>query len=87
MKAKDFHPTHYILMDDYELLYVMIGYSKKHAEEVVFSVIVDSHTKKYIGSVVESRIKTGFDSNPCFIRHRTTYYLSWLKPLRRKVDK
>lgn len=87
MTFKQFRPKYFLYMDDNELLYIMIAYSNKQGGNAVFSVIVDPDTKRFLGSVVESRIRAGFNGAPCFERHKKRYYLSWLKPLSKRVDK
>lgn len=87
MTFKQFCPKYFLYTDDNELLYIMIAYSNKQSGNAVFSVLVDPDTKRFLGNVVESRIRAGFNEAPCFERHRKRYYLSWLKPLSKRVDK
>lgn len=87
MTFDQFRPKYFLYTDDNELLYIMIAYSNKQGGNAVFSVLVDPDTKRFLGNVVESRIRAGFNEAPCFERHRKRYYLSWLKPLPKRVDK
>ena len=82
MTFKQFRPKYFLYTDDNELLYIMIAYSNKQGGKAVFSVLVDPDTNRFLGNVVESRIRAGFNDAPCFERHRKRYYLSWLKPLK-----
>lgn len=87
MTFKKFRPCYFLYTDDDELLYVMIAYSEKQGGKAVFSVIVEPDTGRFLGSIVESRIRAGFNGAPCFERHKKRYYISWLKPLSKRVDK
>mgnify|MGYP003200019628 CR=1 FL=1 len=87
MRAKDFNPQYTIHTDDNEYLLVMLAMSKKHGEKSVFSVSVDRDTGRVLGSVVESRIRVGYNDALYFSRNKKRYYLSWLKPLTKRVDK
>lgn len=87
MKIKQFRPTHYILGDDGEYFLVMLAYSQKQGEKAAFTVAVDQYTGRVLGSVVESRIRVGFNYALYFSRNKRKYYLSWLKRLPKRVDK
>ena len=87
MKVEQFHPTHYIRGEDGEYFLAMLAYSQKQGEKAVFTVTVDQSTGRVLGSVVESRIRVGFNNAPYFSRNRRKYYLSWLKRLPKRVDK
>lgn len=87
MKFDKFVPEYYLYTDDNELLHIMIAYSSKQGGKAVFSVLVDPDTKRYLGNIVESRIRAGYNDSPCFERHKKRYYLAWLKPIPKRVDK
>lgn len=87
MKIEQFHPTHYIRGEDGEYFLVMFAYSQKQGEKAAFTVAVDQDTGRVLGSVVESRIRVGFNDALYFSRNKRKYYLSWLKRLPKRVDK
>lgn len=87
MTFKKFKPKYYIYTDEHELLYIMIAHSDKRGCNAVFSALVDPDTGRLLGNVVESQIRAGFNDAPCFKRHKKRYYLSWLKPIPKRVDK
>ena len=87
MTFKNFQPKYFLYTDDNELLYIMLAYSQKQGGKAEFSVLVDPDTGRFLGNIVESRIRVGMNDALCFERHKKRYYLSWLKPLSKRVDK
>lgn len=81
MRLREFKPEYFLNTDDGQLLYIMIADSDKQGGKAVFSVPVDRSTGEYLGKVVESRLRAGFNDAPCFEKNRVRYYISWLKPL------
>lgn len=61
MTFKQFCPKYFLYTDDNELLYIMIAHSNKQGAKAVFSVLVDQDTNRFLGNVVESRIRAGFN--------------------------
>lgn len=87
MIFKQFQPKYYINTDDGEQLHVMLAFSKEHGEQVAYSVRVDQDTGRYLGNIVESRLRAGYNDALYFQRNRQRYYLSWLKRFPKRVDK
>ena len=87
MTFKQFNPLYYIDTDDGEQLHIMLAYSKKHGEKVAYSVRVEKGTSRYIGNIVESRLRVGYNDALYFKRNKQRYYLSWLRRFPKRVDK
>lgn len=81
LRARQFNPTHYVNTEDGLKLLVMLAYSQKHQEKVVYSQYMTKDDKPQ-GAVVESRLREGYNDALYFQRNRAKYYLVWLKPLR-----
>ena len=86
LRAEHFKPTHYITTEDGSRLLVMLAYSKKHQEKVVYSQYVDSQGQTK-GAVVETMLREGHNNALYFQRNKMKYYLAWAKPLSKRVDK
>ena len=88
MTHKQFKAQYVTRTEDYgTLLHVMLAYSPKQGNQAAFSVLVEEDTGRYLGNIVESQLRHGHNEALYFRRNKVNYYLAWLKPLPKRVDK